>query len=233
MKEFYIYHHLGMGDHLICNAIVRNICKKYLDKQVVLFCEPKFEESVKFMYRDVPNLSLKLGHDPDIQHFLDTIPQSDKIYVGHQNLVKIRLDESFDEVFYRQIGLSMNKRWDDFLVVRDTEREHKLYNIFNPVGEYIFLHEDPIRGYYIDRNHIKNKGLQVISPVVGITNNIFDYLYLIENAKEIHCMDSSFWLMTDSIIHNRSELNFHFKMLGGRHRDYPYAKTKLTWKAIE
>lgn len=29
MKEIYIWHHLGLGDHFHCNALVRNIAKDY------------------------------------------------------------------------------------------------------------------------------------------------------------------------------------------------------------
>ena len=44
----YIYHHLGLGDHIICNGLVRFLQKKH--NQVSLFCYQHNIENVSFMY---------------------------------------------------------------------------------------------------------------------------------------------------------------------------------------
>ena len=46
----YIYHHLGLGDHIICNGIVRHF--KEIHKTVTVFCRPNYFTNVEYMYRD-------------------------------------------------------------------------------------------------------------------------------------------------------------------------------------
>lgn len=46
----YIFHHLGLGDHIICNGLVRVFKEKY--ETLNVFCHPYHLGSVEFMYRD-------------------------------------------------------------------------------------------------------------------------------------------------------------------------------------
>ena len=53
MKDVYIHHHLGMGDHITCNAIVRNIAKNY-DKVYLFYKDlPWHLPNLQYMYRDM------------------------------------------------------------------------------------------------------------------------------------------------------------------------------------
>ena len=188
-NELYVYHHLGLGDHIICNGLVRNICKKI--KTVNLFCKPEYSPSVNFMYHDLENLKIIEGNDKSIPLLLNDIHIQNKIIIGFDAFHHNHNNEKFDKFFYSSIGLNFEKRWSDFYVSRDLKREEKLYNTFGIEGEYAFIHEDRSRGYYVDKNKISN-GLQLLSPDINYTSNIFDYLMLIENAKEIHVIDSCF-----------------------------------------
>jgi hypothetical protein len=75
-----------------------------------------------------------------------------------------------------------------------------------------------------------NPNLRIIKAERSLTNNIFDYLKLIENAKEIHCIPSSFLFLCDS---------FDFKgdrFLHKYSRRYPHhgAPTlRLEWNEID
>jgi len=233
MSNFYIYPHLGLGDQIICNAIVRNVCRKFPQDNVILFCEKQFIETVKFMYRDIPNLYYILGGDGLAHSMLDGLPDTEKLYIGHHHLFKNVKGSAFDEAFYQQVGLSFSKRWSDFYVKRDTNREEKLFNLLKPKGEYIFIHQDINRGLLIDGTNIINPKHNVVSPIAGLTDNIFDYLMLIENAKEIHCIDSSFKLMIDSMLENRDGLFFHVALCNGIRKDpLFYSSSKLNWRVI-
>ena len=58
-NEVYIHQHLGLGDHFHCNGVIRFLIKdKYKNHQVKLFAQKKFFEMVKFMYRDLDNLTV-------------------------------------------------------------------------------------------------------------------------------------------------------------------------------
>lgn len=80
MEEIYIYHHLGLGDHIICNSIVRNFCDSY--DTVYLFVKPHNYKNVEFMYRDLTNITLIKGYD----NFCEN-------YIKRKNYIKIGFDE--------------------------------------------------------------------------------------------------------------------------------------------
>jgi hypothetical protein len=58
----YIYPHLGLGDHLICNGLIREIIKKEPNESYGIISKPHTATSVKFMYRDLENISIIEGN---------------------------------------------------------------------------------------------------------------------------------------------------------------------------
>jgi len=193
MKTF-IYQHLEMGDNIICNGLIREFCKENPQDNHFLATKHLNSESVRFMYRDLKNLELVLINGTyEIPIVLDQNPYDKFIKVGHG---LINLYKHFDEGFYEQHGIDMKKRWSSFKVERDSERENDFYNKFEISSDYAFVHEDASRNMIVTKNI--NPNLRIIKADRSLTNNIFDYLKLIENAKEIHCIPSSFLFLCDS-----------------------------------
>ena len=107
----------------------------------------------------------------------------------------------FDGNYYDQAGLSLECRWNSFRYVRNMEREEELFKILGcEVGKYIFVHDDVSRSFKIDENKLPS-GLRIIRPDPKLAKKyrIFDYLKVIENASEIHCIESSFGAMIESL----------------------------------
>lgn len=187
----YIHHHLGLGDHIICNGMVRYFYKKY--KNIVLFCYTHNYENVHYMYRDLNNLGIiNFDTERDVDIFVD----NNKIV--RDNLIKptfSTLDShfsgmTFDEAFYCQVGLNFNVRFDDFYFVRDIKKENKVCEKLNPNGEkYIFVLDDPKRDYNIDMNKITKKYKVIYND---LEFRMFDYIKFLENAEEIHTMQTGF-----------------------------------------
>ena len=50
----YLYHHLGLGDHIICNGLVRSLVTT--EDYYRLIVKEHNLGSVQFMYRDLKNL---------------------------------------------------------------------------------------------------------------------------------------------------------------------------------
>jgi hypothetical protein len=187
----YIHHHLGLGDHIICNGLVRYFYKKY--KNILLFCYPHNYENVHYMYRDLNNLEIiNFDSERDADIFVDNNK------VVRDNLIKptfSTLDSrfsgmTFDESFYSQVGLNFNVRFDDFYFVRDIEKENEVCQKLNPNGEkYIFVLDDPKRDYNIDMNKITKKYKVIYND---LEFRMFDYIKFLENAEEIHTMQTGF-----------------------------------------
>jgi len=207
MGIMYIYHHLGLGDHIICNGLVRSIINK--NKKYKMFVKPHNLTSVSFMFRDLKNLSFIVGDDSFVRDFIiqNKLTTNDLIIAGfnrHPN------SKEFDDSFYLQNNLPFNYRWDKFYVKRDLEREKKLFDNYNvKEKEYVFIHDDHDRDIKIDESRIINKNLQIVKPNKNLTDNIFDYCYLLENSAEIHFIDSSFRLLYDSLLPQKEMLFYH------------------------
>jgi len=152
------------------------------------------------MYRDLPNLKIIAMNDFEIQAFMTISPNNNYIIAGHAPFWKIfgSPENKFhiDEIFYKLAEVPFENKWNEFFVQRDLDREKE---VFKKLGlkegeKYIFVHDDPRRKI----TQINSSLLRVIKP----TNkefSLFDFLYTIENAKEIHCINSSFFCLIDCI----------------------------------
>ena len=208
MAKFFFVHHLGLGDHIICNSIYRY----YSDKgdSVVLPVKPHNLQTVQDMLSDRKNISI-ISLDSGQ-------PDNDMVYKSMQysnvgyNLVRLGnfgdnflIDQSirYDNSFYNQAGVNFDQRWDSFHIPINKEREAEVYEYLCDDREYIFLHEDQQRGFTIDRKYIDQK-YKIVSPISsGLKSKkkfrFCDYRKVIENASEIHCIESSFCAMIESL----------------------------------
>ena len=188
---------MGLGDHFTCNGIVRHYYKKF--GSITLFCYKHFESNIKFMYRDLPNFfTIGLGSDSEVEKYIvENNISTNVIKVGFDKTRAVQhLVETFDEGFYLSENLPFSVRFDEYYVERNLENEKKLYQKLNPSNEdFILVHEDPDRGMFLDKKRIR-KDLKIIGNDKSFL--IFDYLFLIENAKEVHVMQSSMKDMINS-----------------------------------
>jgi hypothetical protein len=206
LDRIYILGHLGLGDHIICNGLYREYYKKF--NQCLMPVRKSNYWSVRQMLSDLKNFILL-----PIPDFLCTT----YIFESHEKILLragykiLKLgyygknflnneNSKFAESFYDQAGIDFSKRWESFYCPRNIENEKKLFELYKcEENKYIFLHEDLERNYLIKRDLINSK-FKVISPDPRLTSfNFFDYRYLIENAAEVHCMESSFWAFIESI----------------------------------
>lgn len=95
----------------------------------------------------------------------------------------------FWEMFYIDLGLDYNIRW-KYTINRDIVREKIFYDKVIKNKKYIFFHDN-------ERGQIKKPTGNVFNPNKNdiISNVIMDYGYIIENADEIHILDSAFYCL--------------------------------------
>ena len=60
MTNIYIYHHLGLGDHINCNGLVRTLLKNKVKSNgnLYLLTKTQYNEMISFMYRDEPRIKI-------------------------------------------------------------------------------------------------------------------------------------------------------------------------------
>lgn len=214
MEATYIYHHMGLGDHIICNAIVRHYAKL---SPVIIFVKPHNHSNVKFMFRDLSNIDYVVGDDKEVHDYLKNNNPSNIVTVGFDYCKGY--PKTFDILFYESVNIPFEKRFTDFYLKRDLDAEMNLIKKLNPTGEpYLFLHEDLSRGCKINRDRIINKNIKVIESNFEFTDNnkipFFDYISLIEQAAEVHVMESSFKALIDSIIEKKDNMFLYVGVKG-------------------
>jgi hypothetical protein len=202
-RGIYIMPHQGLGDHIICAGIYREFAKLY--SLVIIPVSTKNYVSLKDMLKDVPNIKvLSYG-----RYFPTFEPHRDLLYkfgykilnLGGFNGEDIPELTRFDEWFYQQADVDFTKRWDSFFYARNHKKEDALFRKLKcNESRYIFVHDDADREFNIDVNRIP-KDIRVIKPDIKLASkfSVFNYLKVIENAEEIHCIESSFCALVESV----------------------------------
>ena len=216
MRAAVIYHHLGMGDHIICAGLVRRVARDY--QMLFVVVHRPYLASFARLFRDVPNV-----HPFAIEEEEDMRGRDELLHAGGMQVLRVGYHKdhllsedglirkttdaaiesglSFAEIFYRHAGLEYSERWAYPIVPRDSEKEESLWQATQlNAGSYAFVHDDPSRGLFVDRSSVPS-GLLVFHPSEGPyhSNVIFDYSLLIERAAELHLMDSAFALLADAL----------------------------------
>jgi hypothetical protein len=195
----YIYHHLGLGDHIICNGIVRHY--KELYGKVTVFCKPHNYENIRYMYQDDENITvLPIGEDWDVNVYIfENKISKDVIKIGFELLSSVNCP-TFDEGFYKGNNVPFSVRFQKFHINRDFETEKEIMLELNPNNEkYIFTHN-------IDKSKVRSDLKIIENPV---HHNIFNLISLIENAEEVHLMESSIKCLVNSYKMDKPTFFYH------------------------
>src|SRR5512146_1201421 len=148
-NELLLFPHLGLGDALVCNAIVRHLAAKHA--LVVVLCKPHNAPTEAFMWRDLQNVEVFSVKDDDEAKAAVRSAKENKFatmglgFWGTQPFDPV----NWDREMYRQAGVEFQQRWNSFRVDRQPIRE-----IEAPKHPFCLIHEDKARGYVIDRAHL-------------------------------------------------------------------------------
>jgi len=192
----YLYHNLGMGDHIICNAIVRHFAQEL--GLIHLFAKHHNSDSVKFMFRDIDVNVVCVADDREVEEIIEKGNADKVIRIGctGDGWVSDR-NQTFDEVFYKQAGIDFKYRWDGFKYdIKETKPHERMY--CGKSLDFIFVHDDKDRGFKIDESYLAEREF-IITPERPKTSNMMMWDRFLSVSKEIHCINSAFLLLADSI----------------------------------
>lgn len=205
--------HMGLGDHIVCNALVRHLAK---DDTIIVPVKKHYETSVKFMFSDNDNIIvMPFKGDKAADKFCRKKAKErvEIIWNGNLGPAKEKWEKSksrWDHKFYEQLDLDFNLRWDCFKLPQNSFDWKRLFHLRFPdiqPADYIFLHSITSTGIRkINKNLLQHD--VIFMPDIKYTDNFFNYVGLLENAKEVHCIDSSFLCLADSL-NLKGELHYH------------------------
>ena len=217
-KIIIVHHHLGLGDHIICNGLVNKLSEG-LDT-IYLPVKSHYYEMIKYLYLD--NNKIKLFQVTNNNSEDDVL-----VYAKKNNLRILRIGfekvkkNPFNTWFYEQLNYPYEYSFDYFkLPDQQTKGEQleehlcKYYSVNK--NNYILVHNQSHENTYELKN-ITSKDVIYMSKDSDLFSNMFYYKKLITNAKEIHCINSSFLhlverVKTDSKLYYHKVRNSNFKL---------------------
>ena len=97
------------------------------------------------------------------------------------------------DAFYVSMGIPKEYRTEKFHYERNYDEENKFFEQLNLPDEYVVLGDNSKN--VINKSLIGDKDLYVVN-VSNISNNIFNTIKIIENAKEVHLIENAISLIT-------------------------------------
>lgn len=183
------------------------------------------------MYRDEPKVKIVLlSKEEENPDFLIRKYSNDFNFInvsGYSNKKHIA-GCSWDESFYKRAGVSFDHSWESFYIKRDIEAEEKTYKKLNPNNQnYVIIHNAGSDG--VNRIDYSKISKNLLNIEIDKQIDFFNYILLIENAKEVHCVNSSFIHLVDRI-QTKGDLFYH-KNYKKRGNDFFTQRKK--WNIIE
>ena len=176
MKTTFLQWHLGLGDAIVCNGLVRELIKH---TDIIVPCYDWNKVSLKTMFSDVSEqVSVVRYSDPNQSDFFESELGSKSIKLGDYSLDTFDRTK-WDQELYRHAGIDFECRWSSFKI-----GVKKDYFLIPPeYGEKYCL---VISNGLIDEAKVERLKKIYLKQ---ISNNIFDWINIIEKATEIHTID--------------------------------------------
>jgi hypothetical protein len=215
-KKLFLIPIFELGDSIILNGAIRYFSNKY--KNIIYVCKKTNYNFISYMYRDLDNIIYYIIPNKSTKSYINYyIPINDNIikifnnknitYINMHNNLSISGD--FIKRTYKILELSNDIAYNYFKIVRNYEREDILYNkLIEIIGDkYIILIDDEKRNFMINKKYLKNKNYPIFNISKNSSNknikleliksdNLFDYIKILENAVEIISIDTSIpWLI--------------------------------------
>jgi hypothetical protein len=112
-------------------------------------------------------------------------------------------NRSFAHLMYEYEGMDPLNRIKNFKIYRDQNLEDERFTMFQK-NDYILVHDDPIRSFVIPsinfKNNVEKIDLNMRSDI------IIDMLKVIENAKQLHFIDSSYSVLIHLLSFNNEKI---------------------------
>ena len=236
MTDIYIYHHLGLGDHINCNGLVRTLLKNKVKSNgnLYLLTKTQYNEMISFMYRDEPRIKIvtikkNANEKQEVKRIIKSLSGKDHefIKIGHEfywSTSNLNLDKdtpwTADMIFYKQMNIPYELRYKKCYWLRDKEAEEKIYNelVLDKSKPYAFIHDEPERGFIIDDRNVSS-GLSIVRN--NPKENIFNFGLILEQASELHLMESAIRCMLETLDTSKSK-HYLYRFTNGPWKSIPY-----------
>ena len=202
---------LVLGDHITLNGMVNYLSEKF--EKIYIPSKPNNYSTVKFMFENNKNVEIfEIGSENEYQD-IDTFSNLNKLEILKVGFEKLKSLYKYNESFYTQLDLSYDISFDYFDPNYNPEKNKKLEehleNITTVKVTILFYLEGSTGSFDLNSVKLESKLPKIlIEKKSDIFSNIFFYLDVINNAKEVHCINSSIFTLVERIP-TKGDLYFH------------------------
>jgi hypothetical protein len=208
-----LHHHLGLGDYFVCNGLVRYV-HSINNYNITLVVKKHNLETIKALYSDLNFKYMIVEKDSDVN---PTGYNYAKIGFEHCKI------DNWEKSFYDQIKLDYLNRYKYSLLPRNQKRENYIFNKLDIKSDYAFCNAAYSGGEY--KIDIKTEYQKIY--LKNITNNLLDWIGVIENAKEIHTIDTSVFQMIKNMNIKSNKYFYDIRQKNGD--GTPYSFDNQNW----
>jgi|TARA_R110000868_G_scaffold257935_1_gene515193 hypothetical protein len=242
-----ILFHQGFTDVINCLPLVNVLSKKF-DK-INLLMRNDFKEIIDFYLKSLPNVNAcyvdKSQIDNNLSSLLNDYRHNSSLLIfgmfdgyrndSYQGAFSNR-DHNlfFVEKFYKSYGIDYSERVSMFEFDRDLNLEESTYSKFveEHGNDYVLYHglNDSIISSIRDK-HPTSKLVDLNKS----TNTFFDYIKILQNAKDIHVLDSvwgAFLYQVDSKYELFNHITISTYCLRGHNEMFTKPTSLKNWKII-
>jgi hypothetical protein len=199
--SLFVIPHLGLGDLVILRGALKSLVLR--EGSFSVLCYPRNAESARWLMLDAPSIRFQFTEDENVSAARLKEEGANILYVGRLRGDFDMISGRFDEVFYKQLGVSFENRWCGLHSIGSSPLESAVTRQCSLPVPYAFVHDR--KAYPIDETKV---GLPIVRSS-ELTHCIFDWLGVIRGAAEIHCIDSSFLNLVESMSEDGKPLFWH------------------------
>lgn len=207
--EFILYHHLGLGDFIVCNGMVNYLSNKFKKIYIPVVSEPYFK-MIQYLYSENENVNIfKIkndNRDSQVIKFASTF-ELPILKVGFRKVRK----QPFNEAFYNQLDLPYKLSFSHFNLPSSSKEKMLTKHLIDyyKVDKNCFnlVHSDSHDGSY-DLKNLGDENIIFVNKDSDLFKNIFLYRDVIGRAQEIHCINSVFVHLVERL-NSTTNLYFH------------------------
>jgi hypothetical protein len=207
---------VGLGDAFVMNGIVHHYAR--LCGTMYYPARAEFFDTLTCLYSEYPNIEVWRFYDQGQE---DWFVENNKLQrirstplitteIHRVDCAPERIHVHWPQQIYENFDVPFKMRYLDFHMPDHIEGSQELYDrLTEGDTEYVLVHRfasDHPEGIPIDVPKFRaDRGwpmIKIIEVREGQATNMLQYKKLIEGAKEIHCIPSSFFNLVDSMVTN-------------------------------
>ena len=208
---------MSLGDTFVSTGIIHWFGDRCDELHLPVL--PKFYKTLATLFQDHPNIKVValLPHDQGENQYVlaNRLSRIHRADLMNTIINGVNITAMWDIQIYANYELPYSLRYSNFRLPKHIEGSEELYERLGKSEPYALIHKfsnDFPQGAPIDiptfRHNQDLPEIKIIEVTEEITDNMMQYVDLIKNAEEIHCIPSSFHCLVDGI-ETKAKLYFH------------------------